>query len=159
MNSPTSRSKHTRDQWQQIKRYHSCLLFFPLLLSLPPSLPLVMYYECCLITQPRNSSYGLAHLFVCFVSLCRSLVCKNPSVIELFILWLCLTEIKQWADWTGMLRRWWSILGLVHTERRGWSAKNFLAGVHASLLLSESAPKNICFDKSKNVVFPARLPS
>lgn len=66
-----------------------------------PFLPPVMYYECCLITQPQKFLIR-AGTFICLLCISLPFSCmQNPSVIDLFIPWLCLAEIKQWADWTG----------------------------------------------------------
>lgn len=87
---------------------------------------------------------------------------QNPSVIDLFILCLCLAEIKQWADWTGTVRDWWSILRLIHAEGRDEVVKYARKGYVPRCFLWKSDPKHICFGcerKSKNMFcfFPAIL--
>lgn len=103
--------------------YLSSLFLLP---SLPPSghvLWMLPNYTA------QNSSYG-AGTFICLfcISLPRSCM-QNPSVIDLFILWLCLAEIKQWADWRGTVRDWWSILRLIRAESRDEVVKCASGGV------------------------------
>lgn len=135
---------HTSDQWQRIKHYHSCrspLPFFSLSPPLPSSLSPSGHVLWVLPNYTTQNSSYRAGTFICLfcISLPRSCM-QNPSVIDLFILWLCLAEIKQWADWRGTACDWWSILRLTRTESwdevlkcasRGMSALTASCGIQS----------------------------